>query len=123
PPPPLADITAERPLVFAEPKRLVALAWAVHLLDKGDLRAEPDERPVTILAYRDAEHRSRFLELTPLAAAILERLFAGEPLGEAIVTACGASGHPLDDSVLAGAARLLADLGERGVLVGARAPS
>jgi hypothetical protein len=120
PPPPLADVTADRPLVFAEPRRLIHLAWAVHLLPRDDVFAEPEERPVTILVYRDREHASRFLELTPLAAAILERLFAGDALGSAIVNACQAKAHPVDDAVLAGAARLLADLGDRGVLLGAR---
>jgi hypothetical protein len=120
PPPPLAEVTADRPLVFAEPKRLMRLAWAVNELAREDARAEPAERPVTFLVYRDAEHRSRFLELTPLAATILERLFAGDALGAAMVAACQAEAHPLDDDVLAGAARLLADLGERGVLLGAR---
>ncbi|HVJ88500.1 MAG TPA: putative DNA-binding domain-containing protein [Labilithrix sp.] len=119
PPPPLAEVTADRPLVFAEPKQLISLAWAVNELPDDVLR-EPAERPVSILVYRDKEHRSRFLELTPLAAAILDRLFAGDALGTAMVAACQAKGHPLDDSVLAGAARLLADLGERGVLLGAR---
>jgi hypothetical protein len=121
PPPPLADVAADRPLVFAEPKRLIQLAWAVHEVSRDDLDAEPAERPVSILVYRDAEHRSRFLDLTPLAAAILERLFAGDALGTAMVAACQAKAHPLDDTVLGGAARLLADLGERGVLLGARA--
>lgn len=120
PPPPLAEVAADRPLVFAEPKQLIHLGWAVNLVPRGDLDAEPEERPVSILVYRDAEHRSRFLELTPLAAAILERLFAGDALGPAMVAACAAKAHPLDDAVLGGAARLLADLGERGVLLGAR---
>jgi len=118
-PPPLAEVTAERPLVFAEPNRLIVLGWAVHLMDEDDLHGEPEKRTVTILVYRDAEHRSRFLELTPLAAAILERLLNGEALGPAITEACRETSHPLDDSVLGGAARLLADLGERGVLLGA----
>jgi hypothetical protein len=120
PPPPLADVAVDRPLVFGDPKRLIHLAWAVHEVPREQLDAEPTERPVTILVYRDAEHRSRFLELTPLAAAILERLFAGDALGPAMVAACAKEAHPLDDSVLGGAARLLADLGERGVLLGAR---
>jgi uncharacterized protein len=116
----LADVAADAPLVFAEPKTLVRLGWAVHEV-ASDPKAAPAERPVTILVYRDHEHATRFLELTPLAAAILERLFAGDPLGPAMVTACTAQNHPLDDQVLAGAAHLLADLGERGVLLGARA--
>jgi hypothetical protein len=119
PPPPLADVTADRPLVFAEPRTIIALGWAVNEVPADDLEFEPAPRAVKILVYRDAEHRSRFLELTPLAAAILDRLFLGEPLGPAMVSACKATGHPLDDSVLGGAARLLADLGERGVLLGA----
>lgn len=114
PPPLLADVAADRPLVFADPRRLVRLGWSVH-------EETIEERDVTILVYRDAEHRTRFLELTKLAGLVLERLFAGDPLGPAMVAACQSGGFALDDSVLAGAARLLADLGERGVLLGARA--
>lgn len=115
-PPPLAEVTADRALVFAEPKALIFLGWAINAMDDESLLAEPEERPVAILVYRDPEHRSRFLELTPLAAAILERLFAGETLGQAMTSARAA----LDPETLAGTARLLADLGERGVLLGAR---
>jgi len=120
PPPPLADVTADRPLVWNEPKRIVSLGWAVHALPKDDLGAKPEARAVDILVYRDPEHRARFLELTPLAATILERLFAGLPLATALRDACAAAGRPLDDAVLSGAAHLLADLADRGVLLGAR---
>ena len=120
PPPPLADVTAERALVFAAPHVIVHLAWAVHLVSADDLGAVPEQRAVSLLVYRDAEHTTRFLDLSPLAAAILERLFAGLALAQAMVEACAASAHALDNAVLAGAATLLADLGERGVLLGAR---
>lgn len=116
-PPPLVDVDAEKPLVFKPPHALVRLSFAVNGLAED---AEPEERPVVILVYRDEQHGSRFLELTPLAGAILERLFAGKPLGEAMTSACAALGFALDENVLGGAARLLADLGERGVLLGAR---
>lgn len=116
PPPPLAEVAADRPLVFAEPKTLLRLGWAVH--DLAD-DAAPEERLVALLVYRDAAHRSRFLELTPLAAAILERLLAGRPLAAAVAEACAADGTPASGEVLGGAAQLLADLGERGVLLGA----
>jgi hypothetical protein len=119
PPPPLAEVTAQRALVFADPRVIVHLGWAIHEMP-DDPRAAPVERNVHLLVYRDAQHQPRFLDLTPLAAAILERLFAGRPLAQAMVEACESSNHPLDDSVLGGAARLLADLGERGVLLGAR---
>ncbi|MDB4947045.1 MAG: hypothetical protein JWP97_6579 [Labilithrix sp.] len=122
PPPPLADVTAERPLVFADPRTLVRLGHAVHLVPPDALDAEPEPRAVSLLVYRDAAtFASRFLDLSPLAAAILEELFAGRALAAAMVAACEAAGVPLDGAVLGGAAQLLADLGERGVLLGARA--
>ncbi len=120
PPPPLGEVAADRPLVFGDPRRLVRLGWAVHEMLSDDLRAAPEKREVAILVYRDGEHRVRYLDLTPLAAAILDELFRGRPLAEAMVEACRAAGAPLDQSVLEGAAKLLADLGERGVLLGAR---
>ena len=120
-PPELADVTADRPLVFAEPHAIVRLAHAVHELPPDDLGAQPQARETHLLVYRDAEHVTRFMELTPAASAILERLFAGLPLGQAMVEACKAMGLALDDAILSGAARLLAMLGERGVLLGARA--
>ena len=118
--PPLADVTADRALVFADPRVIIHLRWAVHLLPADDLAAAPEERAVSLLVYRDETFNSRFLDLSPLAAAILERLFAGRPLAGAMVEACAAAAHPLDNAVLTGAAQLLADLGERGVLLGAR---
>ncbi|AKV03034.1 hypothetical protein AKJ09_09697 [Labilithrix luteola] len=120
PPPPLVDVAADLPLVFAEPVAIVRLAYAVHALSVNDVAAEPDARASALLVYRDAEHQTRFLDLSPLAAAILERLLAGAPLAQAMVQAAQAEGHALDQAVLDGAARLLADLGERGVLLGAR---
>lgn len=117
----LVDVAPDRPLAFAEPNAIVRTTYAVHELPADDARAAPVAREVALLVYRDDEHRTRFLELSPLACAILERLRAGSPLASAMVLACEASGTKLDDVVLAGAARLLADLAERGVLLGARA--
>lgn len=120
PPGELADVTATRALVFADPRVIVRLEWAIHLMSADDVNAVPEKRAVDLLVYRDAQHCTRYLDLSPLAAVILARLFDGRPLAQAMVEACDASGHTLDDTVLAGAARLLADLGERGVLLGAR---
>ena len=61
----------------------------------------------------------RYLELTPLAAGILGELFAGASLRDAIERACRQRGIALDDSVIAGSARVLADLADRGALLGA----
>jgi hypothetical protein len=60
----------------------------------------------------------RYLELTPLAALIIERLLAGESLKDSLIGATSASGTVLDDATLEGAATLLSDLSARGVLLG-----
>jgi len=74
---------------------------------------------VALLGYRDEEHAVRWLELTPLAAAIVERLAAGDPIGASIERACTELGASAD---LTEVARLLADLGARGILLGGAAP-
>lgn len=98
-------------------------AFAVHLNPEPE--ADPPPAPAAgataILAYRDrTSHKPRFLELTPRAAAVSERLLAGATLQAALVGACEAIGEPMSDEFLAAMASYLADLGERGVLLGAR---
>jgi hypothetical protein len=113
-------LALDRPLAFSESTRLMRHAWAVHELPADETSTElPQRRDVALLAYRDASHTVRWLELTPLAAAVLERLLSGETLGAGIERACAEHGAE-PGPVLADIARLLADLGERGVLVGAR---
>lgn len=119
--PDVVDVAVDRALVFTEAKRLARYAFAVHELPADDAdRSAPAARDVTLLAYRDAEHVVRFLDLTPLASAILAHLFDGDALGAAIGAACAELGAAPTEAVLADTARLLADLGERGVLLGAR---
>jgi hypothetical protein len=119
--PELAEVALDRPLAFVESTRLSSHAWAVHELPADEEALEPPaRREVHLLAYRDAEHVVRWLEVTPLAAAILARLVTGEPLGEAVERAC-AEAATAPAAVMADIARLLADLGTRGVLLGARA--
>ncbi len=113
-------VALDRPLAFVESARMARYDWAVHELSPDrDATDEPARREVHLLAYRDALHAVRWLELTPLAAAILERLLSGEALGAAVEQACGGR-HASPAGGLAAIARLLAGLGERGVLVGAR---
>jgi hypothetical protein len=112
-----AEVALDRPLAFHESTRLAHYGWAVHELDE-DTQA-PAHRQVRLLAYRDAQHDVRWLDLTPLAAAILERLVAGATLATAIEAACGEHGVA-PAIVLQDIAGLLADLGSRGVLLGAR---
>lgn len=109
-----------RPLRFDGTARLVAYDHAVHRLPthKGD-RSEPQAEPTRLLVYRDAEHKARYLALTPFADALLRQLLAGQAVQPALLAAAAALGEPLDDEKLGAAAELLADLGERGVCLGA----
>jgi hypothetical protein len=114
---PLFDL--ERAVLFDASVRLYRYDHAVHrLAEDEDARDVPDREPTALLAYRDADHDVRYLELSPLAAAIFERLLRGETLREGVVGGASALGHPLDDAVLASTASLLDDLGERGVVLG-----
>lgn len=113
------DVAADRALAFADSARRMRYGWAVHELSADDGATDvPARREVDLLAYRDAQHEVRWLELSPLAAAITDRLLAGERLDEAIGSAC--EEHRTSPAVVAtNVARLLADLAERGVLLGA----
>lgn len=112
------EIELTRGLLFVESARLLELDYAVHLLRDEDLATPPEKRPSRMLAFRDPENEVRFLELSPLAFAILERLLAGEILGQAVTQACEETQEDLDDTVLSGAAQVLARLSELGALIG-----
>jgi hypothetical protein len=112
------DLALDRPLLFAPSARLLHLAWAVHELPAEPPAGDaPVARPVDLLAYRDAEHTVRWLDLTPLASSVIGRLLAGEALGAAVTAACASHGAAVG-AALPDVARLLADLGARGVLLG-----
>jgi hypothetical protein len=116
---PPGDLSVDAPVLFDEAVRRVRAEHAVHELpDDVDDRSEPTRRRTELLAYRDAAHEPRFLELTPLAAAVTDELLAGTPLGTAIGAACASVGQAMDADALATIARLLADYGERGVVLG-----
>lgn len=114
------ELSLDAPVRFIEAVRLMRYAFAVHRLsdDAGDRTAPPAE-PTALFVYRSPEHEVRYLETSALAADILERLLSGEPLGEAIRRAASESGQALQPRVLEGTATLLADLAERGALLGA----
>ena len=112
-----ANVDIDRPLVFRGPVRLDRYDFSVH----RESAEEPTAGTVHVLAYRDAEDVARFLELSEAAASILEHLLPGKlPLRAAIERGCRDAGLAVDDALLAGAAELLSDLAERGVLLGSR---
>jgi uncharacterized protein len=117
-----APLSLEQGVELCLALRLVHYRHAVHELpaDEAD-RALPAARDVSLLVYRSPEHDVRYLELTPLACAIVERLLAGDNLGSAVQSAAARVGAALTEAVLAGAAKLLADLAERGVVRGPKA--
>jgi hypothetical protein len=113
------DLELDRRVRFHASARLLRYDHAVHrLLAEESARDVPERTPTALLAYRDREHEVRYLELTPLAAAILGRLLAGETLRAAVVGGAEALGHALDGAVLGGTGTLLEDLGGRGVVLG-----
>jgi hypothetical protein len=118
-PPPVAEIDLLKPAVLLATMRLVRYQWAVHELpdgaDSANDFADPEPRDVALVGYRDEEDAIRWLELTPLAAGIVGRLTAGDSLGVAVERACEEQGAGAD---LKEVARLLADLGARGILLG-----
>jgi hypothetical protein len=113
PEPRVDEVALDRPLLLSALTRIERYAFAIH-----EDATPPPARFVALLYHRDAEHALRTLELTPLAAALLER--AHLPLRDAIAAACEETAIPMNDETLASIARLLADLGERGILLGAR---
>ena len=113
----------DRPVLFHPSARVLRTAYAVHLLDEEeDARDEPAEEPALLFAYRDAEGEVSWLSLTRFAAAFLERLLAGEPLGPAVVASATLLGLPLDPALTEVAAGLLDDLSKCGAVLGG-APS
>jgi hypothetical protein len=114
------ELSLDRPVRFIEAARVMRYAFAVHRLSEDlDDGSEPERVPTALFVHRNPEHEVRYLELTPVAANLLDRLLSGQPLGAAIETACGELGAAVDPALLDGSARLLSDLAERGALLGA----
>lgn len=120
-----AELALDRGVEFIDAVRLVHYEWAVHRLPEDETsRVLPEREAVSLLVYRSPEHEVRYLELGPFALALLGNLLH-ERLGlqEGLVNAAERAGLPLDDQLLARAAKLLADLAERGALLGKSATS
>jgi len=112
-----SELILDRPAVFDASVRIRHFDHAVQRLSEDETDCEvPVEETTILLGYRDAAYEVQMLELNALAAGILERLGAGETLGEAVTKAFG--GVP-SASVLETIAKMLADLAEKKVLLGA----
>ncbi len=116
----LVELAPDRALAFADSARLMRYEWAVHELPVEETAtAPPVRRDVSLLAYRDADHAVRWLELSPLAAAVVRRLLEGATLQSSIADACEEH-RTAPTLVTVDIARLLARLADGGVLLGAR---
>ena len=107
-------------MAFIDAVRLVQYDWAVHRLPDDETSVTLPERALTsLLVYRSPEHDVRYLELGPFAAALLSGLLGHRSsLRVALTEAAQRVGLALDDELLNRAARLLAELAERGALLG-----
>jgi hypothetical protein len=115
------DLALDKGVSFIEACRIVRYEYALHELSEDeDDRTVPRGEVTHLFVYRSPEHEVRYLKLTELAAEILMRLKdLKEPLGRAIRTACEDRKVELTEPMLTGTAELLADLAERGALLGA----
>ena len=120
-----AELSVDEGVEFIDAVRLVQYASAVHRLPDDETSMEaPEPGPVTLLVYRSPEHDVRYLELGAFAAALLSALLAERlTLRAALAHAAQQVSLPLDDELLSRAARLLAELAERGALLGKTGPN
>jgi hypothetical protein len=118
----LGELVLDRGLRFVGAACVARYTFAVHRLSSDESERTPPERtPTALFVYRDREHDVRYLELSPLAASLLERLLGGASLKDAVLGACAETG--IEPALaLDGTARLLADLAARGALIGPATP-
>lgn len=113
----LADVAPHRPLVLESPALIEEFDCNIH--EWEDHEPVPERAPVTLLGHRDPSNEPQLLVLTPLAAEIVRELQRGAPLAHAIPNACKTVGVQLSQAVLQDSAKLLADLGAAGIILGA----
>lgn len=119
----VSALSMERPAVLAPAHRLLRARFAVHRLDDDGDVAAVVEGPFALCLYRDeTTHRVRSLELTPVAAALLEEVVRRDrPLVEVLRAVAEREGVPIDGAFVAGVSDLIADLMERGLWLGSLA--
>jgi hypothetical protein len=116
----LAPLSMDARAVLTVAHRRLSLDHAVHLFDADEPR-EPVGRPTHLLVYREPEtYDVRVLETSPVTNALLGELAAGAAnLHDSIRAAAERERISVDRPFLEALAELLADLSERGVVLGA----
>jgi hypothetical protein len=116
----VVPLDMERVAALSPAHRLLALAYPVHRIEPDGTGVPEVAGPVRLCVYRDAStHEVETLVLTPVAATILERIASREQsLTDVVKSAAAAHGATLDVAFVEALSTLLADLTERGVLLG-----
>ena len=110
--------------VLTPAHRLIDIAYPVHRIDAGATDVRLDPEPFSLCVYRDPKtHEIAVLELTPVTAAMLAFMeHRSLPLTEIVRNAAEGVGVTVDVAFVEALSTLLADLIERGVLLGSLVP-
>ena len=87
----------------------LAYAWPVQRIDADFRPAQPPAEPTCLLAWRDAQERVRFQQLTPFAYHLALRLQAGQASAEALLELAAQSGLEANEHYFSQARALLHD--------------
>jgi hypothetical protein len=116
----VAPLVMDRPAVLAPAHRLLQLGYAVHRLGVDGDDRDVVAGPMSLCLYRDPRtHDVETLELTPIAFRILRGIEKENgTLTELVRNAAGEHRVQMDVAFVEALSALLADLVERGVLLG-----
>ena len=119
----IGELDFARPAILTPAHRILRTHYAVHRIPEHAERIDGvEEAPFALCIYRDpASHEARVLELSPIAAAIIEEVRTGDrPVVDAVRAASVREGFAIDGPFVEAFSELVADLAERGVWLGAK---
>jgi len=110
----LGEVSLTSRLVFAAARKLARYDFAVD-----ELSEPPARKPTWVFLHRDDDNAVHTTRVDEVVGHILSELLVGAPLGVAVVRGAEAASVEPSEKVRGGVARLLAELGENGGLLGA----
>lgn len=119
----VGPLAMDRPAVLSPAHRLIDVGFPVHRLGTSDEAVDMTPAPFSLCLYRDAKtHEVTALELTPVTARMLVLMEAqSTSLTDVVRNAASQVGVQVDVAFVDALSTLLADLTERGVLLGSMA--
>jgi hypothetical protein len=120
----VGPLAMDRVPVLSPAHRLIDLAYPVHRMGTAGHDETMQAAPFSLCLYRDAKtHEVAVLELTPVTASMLSLMQPRtSTLTEVVQNAAHAVGATVDVAFIEALSTLLADLIERGVLLGSLVP-